>query len=306
MVYFMITLKQIIELFFIIFLGYIAFKKNIVTEESKKSFSGILINIVVPAVIINSFQSQQDLSKLKSLLFAFFLAVFVHIFLIILSSLIIRKSSGPNYKLERVACIYSNAGFMGIPLLSALFGENGAFYASLYVVVFNVFLWTQGVWSLTGFAEKGDGFKGIIKKLTTPTIISVIFSFILYILQIRLPEMILEPIRYVADMNTPFAMLVTGITIASAGVHGIFNKRIGYIVFLKQFILPAALVFVFRLLGFVDETSVCILVTAICPSAAMIPMMALQYDQDEKAASGIFVFSTLISLISVPLFMLFI
>lgn len=298
---FLITFKQVVGLFLIIFVGVICCKAGIVTDRSKKELSGLLVNIVIPAVIINSFQRQMDLSKAEVLFESFFYCVFVHICLIFLAVVFLPKRLGPNYGIERVSVTYTNAGFMGLPLLSALFGEAGTLYASVYVSVFHLFMWTAGTFTLS----KEKSFKAAFRQLCSPTIIAVLIALILLFLDVTLPEVLLTPISYVAEMNTPLAMIVTGMSLASIDFFELLRaKKLYYVTALRLLILPLILVVLFRLLHFTGMAADCVLVSAACPTAAIAPMVAVQYGHDEKMASGIFALTTLLSLFSIPLFML--
>ena len=301
--FFLITFGQIFELFLLILLGALLWKLGLIFGEAKKSLSGILINLVIPAVILNSFQAESDTSKLEVLLEAFLLSVAAHLLLIFLSSVFIPKKNNPQAAMERLCAAYTNAGFMGIPLLTALFDVQGAFYASIYVTVFHLFLWTHGVYSLSRGGEE----KGRLKKLLSPTVMTVGVSLVLYLLGIRLPRLIMEPVQWLAGMNTPLAMLVTGASLASCGLGALFeNRRIFYVTALRNLILPAILVLLFKVFGLLSTASVCVLIAACCPTAAVIPMIALQYGQDEQRASGIFAMTTVLSLFTIPLFMFFV
>lgn len=301
MTFFFITFQQIFSLFLIILLGYLSVRFGLIQANVKKTLSGILLNLVIPAVIINSFQAEHDLSKAGTLAESMLLAVFVHALLIGLSALLIGKKH-PDYRIERLCCIYSNAGFIGIPLLGALFGEVGSFYASIYLTVLNVFLWTQGAFSLTAGAD----FKESLRKLFSPTLVAVAAALCLYIFRIQLPTLLILPIRYLADMNAPFAMIVTGVSIATCNPRDLLHPRVFYVSALRQIVLPLILLLLFRAFGLTNTTAVCTLIAASCPTAAAIPMLALQYDQNEQTASGTFALTTLLSLVTIPFFMLFI
>ncbi|MDO4264945.1 MAG: AEC family transporter [Eubacteriales bacterium] len=299
---FLITFKQVVGLFLIIFVGLVCCKAGVLTDKSKKELSGLLVNIVIPAVIINSFQRQMDLSKAEVLFESFFYCIIVHICLIILAALFLPKRLGPNYSIERISVIYTNAGFMGLPLLSALFGEEGTLYAAVYVSVFHLFMWTAGTFSLT----KDKSLKSAVRQLCSPTIIAVLIALLFLFLNVKLPEVLLTPLGYVADMNTPLAMIVTGVSLASIDLCELFGTRkLYYVTALRLLILPLILVGLFRLLQFSGMASDCALVSAACPTAAIAPMVAVQYGHDEKTASGIFALTTLLSLFTIPLFMLF-
>lgn len=297
---FAITFQQIAELFLLILLGYLCCKAGIVTEGAKKTLSAILLHVVIPAVILNAFLSEDVRNAAPALVTGLVLAVSAHVFMLLLAAVLLPKRR-PHYRIERICAAYTNAGFMGLPLLSALFGETGAFYASIYLAVFHLFMWTQGVFSLK---EKRD-LRAALKQLCSPTLIAVAAAIILYFLRIRLPELLMEPIGYISDMNTPFAMLVTGVSLASYKLSELFgNRKIYYVAALRLLVFPILLWFFFRALWLSGEAVQCTALLAACPTAAVVPMVALSYEQDEKTASGAFALTTLLCLFTIPVVVL--
>ena len=303
MSYFFITFQQVVELFLIILVGAAAYKTGVVRSEVKKDLSSILINLVIPAVILYSFQTQMELSRLSVLGEAFFLCALVHVLLIAGSWLLLPARHSADYAIERICTIFTNAGFMGLPLLGALFGEEGTFFASVYVAVFHLFLWTYGAFSLS----KENSIRQSLKQLCSPTIAAVALALILFFADIKLPEVLLTPTGYLADLNTPLAMLATGVSLASYRLSDFFRSgRVYYIAALRLCILPALLLACFRFLGYMDTAGVCVLVAAACPTGALAPMVALRYGHNEQISSGVFAVSTLLSLFSIPIFVLFV
>lgn len=301
--YFLITFQQVAELFLIILVGALAYKTGVVRGEVKKDLSNILINLVIPAIILYSFQTQMELSKLSVLGEAFFLCALAHILLILGSRLFLPARSSADYAIERICTVFTNAGFMGLPLLGALFGAEGTFFASVYVAVFHLFLWTYGAFSLS----KENSVRQSLKQLCSPTIAAVVLSLILFFADIKLPEVLLAPTGYLADLNTPLAMLATGVSLASCRLSDFFRSgRIYYMTALRLCVLPALLLVCFRLLGYTDTAGICVLVAAACPTGALAPMVALRYGHNEQISSGVFAVSTLLSLFSIPVFMLFV
>lgn len=302
MEYFFITFQQVIELFLLILLGAAAYKTGVVRGEAKKDLSSLLINLVIPAVILNSFQTQMDLEKLPVLGEAFFLCALAHILLILGSRLMIPAGRSADFAIERICTVYTNAGFMGLPLLGALSGEQGTFYASVYVAVFHLFLWTHGAFTLS----RETDLRRTLRQLCSPTILAVAAALFLFFTNIKLPQLLVVPVGYLADLNTPLAMLATGISLASYQLSVFLkNGRIYYLAALRLLLLPILMLLLFRLFGFRGTAEKCVLVAAACPTAALAPMVALRYGHDEQIASGVFAVTTLLSLFSIPIFMLF-
>ena len=140
----MIVLNQIIIMALLITAGVICYKCGIIGKEATQSLSSLVLMVVNPIVILVSYQQPFEKRMLKGLLWSLLLALISTVISIVISKVFIRKKSG-RLAVERFSCIYSNCAFMGIPLVSALYGSEGVFYLTAFVTVFNLFVWTHGV-----------------------------------------------------------------------------------------------------------------------------------------------------------------
>lgn len=136
-----ITAKQVAVLLLLIFAGFACVKTGAVKIEAKKAFSDLLLYLIVPAMVINSYLTEFDPKVLQNLLQSFALStVLLLLGLVITFLLTLRIDKEKNTPILRFACIFSNAAYMGFPLIQALFGAEGLLYASAYVTVFNILL----------------------------------------------------------------------------------------------------------------------------------------------------------------------
>ena len=136
-----ITAKQVAVLFLLIFAGFACVKTGTVKIEAKKAFSDLPLYLIVPAMVINSYLTEFDPKVLQNLLQSFALStVLLLLGLVITFLLTLRIGKEKNTPILRFACIFSNAAYMGFPLVQALFGAEGLLYASVYVTVFNILL----------------------------------------------------------------------------------------------------------------------------------------------------------------------
>ena len=145
MEYSILVLKQSVIMFLIACIGIICYKTKIITKDAQKFFSTFVLKVVIPCFAFISFQVELSAELISGMLAALLLSVVSHILLILLSMIVIRKKEGTEYAIERFSLIYTNCGFMGIPLISGVFGQEGALYATIYLTVFNILVWTHGV-----------------------------------------------------------------------------------------------------------------------------------------------------------------
>ena len=294
---FAIISNQILKMFLLMMVGYISYRTKLIDTQGNKALSNLLLIIINPCVIISSFQIEYTDALLHGLLFSFLLALLTHIVGIVVSHFLFPSKNNPDYNVEQFSCIYSNCGFMGIPLINGILGSEGVLYVTAYVVTFNILCWTQGLVLMTG----NTSWKQIKKGLTSPVMFGILLGLVLFLTRIRIPSVLLDTIDYVAAMNTPVGMMVAGIALAETNLwEAVKNKRIYLITAVKLLVIPAIMTAILAFLP-VNSTVLCtMLVAAACPTATTCTIFALRYDANYSYASEIFAISTLISLITIP------
>ncbi len=283
---------QVIIMFILITLGFVITKLKLFNEEGKAQLSEILVSVVTPCVLINAFQVEFQANLAKELLLVFLSAIIIHIIAILLGQIIYKSSP-----IDNASIIYSNCAFMAIPLLQAVLGNNGVFFGAAYIAVFNAFVWTHGVYVYT----KGRGL-ALKKILLNPGIIGVAIGLGLFFLRIRLPHILLQPIQYMAGLNTPVAMILLGAFLANVKFGNIFKNPHLYIVsFLRLLILPLICMFVLKPIPISETAYMAVLIPSACPVATMIAIFAQRYNQDRGYASQMVAINTVISIFTLPL-----
>ena len=294
---FVIISNQILKMFLLMMVGYISYRTKLIDTQGNKALSNLLLIIINPCVIISSFQIEYTDALLHGLLFSFLLALLTHIVGIVVSHFLFPSKNNPDYNVEQFSCIYSNCGFMGIPLINGILGSEGVLYVTAYVVTFNIICWTQGLVLMTG----NTSWKQIKKGLTSPVMFGILLGLVLFLTRIRIPSVLLDTIDYVAAMNTPVGMMVAGIALAETNLwEAVKNKRIYLITAVKLLVIPAIMTVILAFLPLSSTVLCTMLVAAACPTATTCTIFALRYDANYKYASEIFAISTLISLITIP------
>jgi len=291
-------IQQVCIMYLLIIVGIVAFRGNLFNRETASQVSNILVKIVAPAVIIQAFQIKFDSSLAKGLLVAAALGVITHLVGIILSLVFVRKNAGSRrYLSDRLAIIFSNCGFIGIPMVFAIFGNIGVFYCSMYMAVYNIFLWTYGVSSFSSQFSP----KNLLKVILSPQIIGTVVGILFFLFSIRLPPMLLSANKYIADLNTPLAMIVVGSYIAQTDIfEAIRDIRLYVISLLRILIVPSLLLVVLFFWRVDRNISGAIFISAACPVGAMTMILADQFDADPVHASRLITVSTLLSVVSLP------
>ena len=281
-----ITAQQVAELFILIGLGALGAKTGLLRPEGKQTLSNLLVNLVVPAMIINSYRMEFSAEILHNLMAAFALSTLSILLGLIITLLFTARSRDSRTPIFRFACVFSNAGYMGLPLISALFGSEGLLYASAFFTMFNLLLWTVGYSMVSG---SSDPKKVAQSLLHCPAIYAIVVGLVLYLLQIPLPDLIVQPMELLGDMNTPLSMLITGMLIASGDLH--------------RTLIPVLTIAAFAALGLFRYgmvTQVIVLLEC-CPAASITSVFAVQFHHDEQFAAGSVVLTTLLSILFLPL-----
>ena len=263
----LITVKQVVVLFILIFAGFVCVKTKAVKMEGKKAFSDLLLYLIVPAMVINSYMMEFNIDILHNLLKAFELSILLLLIGLFITLALTAKHKSPDLPIMRFACIFSNAAYMGFPLIQALFGSEGLLYASAFVTVYNILLWTAGY----GIVSKKVRAKEVLRTIfTNPVLISAVAGLLIYLCQIPVPDIIKQPVSLVGNMNTPLSMFITGMIIAGSDVKGlVYNKNIWYIILVRQLVIPAVCFGVFSLFHVTGMAAQVVLLLEACPSAAI-------------------------------------
>lgn len=290
--------QQVFIMLCLILVGAALFKAKILTEKGTKDMSGILLTIVTPCVLIQAYQIDADMSAIKSIGKAFLFSIVLHICFIVISYLVsfFRKDKNLR-KIEIFTSVYSNCGFMGIPLLSAALGEKGVLFGSAYLAVFNVLAWTHGL-LLYGEDMKLLSIKNLVKN---PGIIGTLLALLLFFLKIKLSGFLSASVGYIADLNTPLAMILLGAYLARCNFISAFKQSSLYAVAaMRLMLLPTIGIFVLKLMHAEPIIAASLALSAACPCATIAALFAEKFDIDTGLPSQIVSVTTILSVATLP------
>lgn len=291
---------QVVILFLVAMVGLICHKTGIYTEKASRLTTNLLFYIVAPAIIIRSFLGMEfSADTLGGLLKALLGGIFYHIVGMIFSRLFFNKGDKSTACIFKYACCYGNVGYMALPLAQAVLGDEGVFYCSVILVPFNILSFTHGVSIMQKNDEKEK--LNIKKLLVNPGVIGVAIGLPLFLLQVELPEIIYAPVSYIADLNTPLAMVMFGTYLAAADWKTILSdKRIFGTALIKIILIPLITVFSLKLMGFAGTLLVACVLSSAAPTASATVMFAAKYDRDTGLASKVTSFVSVLSIITMP------
>lgn len=292
-----LAVSQIFTMFVIILIAILLYKKKLIDNRGNEVLSNLLMYLINPCILFNSYQKEFDSKMLCGLIICFIVGLLSHLLGMALAAIFLRDKNADLIN-EKMAVIYTNCGFLAIPLVNKIYGYDGVFYLTAYISVFNFLIWSHGVIFMSGSCTGKDMAKAVI----SPASIAIILGIIFYLLRIRVPEILISPINYLANMNTPIAMIIAGVCIAQTDIKRTFFKpRIYLVCLLKLIILPLLSIIIFKpFLGDGLLMGVLTIATA-SPTATMCMIFAVQFKKNSSYASELFAVTTLFSLITIPL-----
>lgn len=303
------------KLFSLLIVGYFLNKKKILDSHINTGLSALLLNATNPALILSSLGAtggvaKGDVSKLLIFGLCFYIMLPV-IAWIVVHLLRIHPSKR---SIAQLLIIFSNTGFMAIPILQTLYGDVSVFYSNILNLPFNFLFFSYGVYlinreNIISSAEGGQtGQKLNWRKFINPGIIASAIALILYFCEIRLPKVANETFSFLGNMTPPLSMIILGSVLAEYPLSSIFKDlKINLMLVLKQLLLPVAATVLAHLV-FIDPVITGIItLTFAMPCATMTVMLSKEYKSDTLTASAGVVFTTVLSLITIPIaFVLFV
>ena len=303
-------LQQIIVFFLMMACGFAVVKCGLIDAKSSRTLSVICIYIIMPCVMINAFQIEYSRSIRNGFLLAIAAAVLIHIFLLVFTQII-----GKPLKLsvvEKESIIYSNSGNLVIPLVTVVLGEEWVIYASGFmcvqtIIVQMILMWTHGQSLME--AKAGINWKKILCNIN---LIAIILGIVLFFTQIRLPVIFGNTMSQISATLGPVCMIMLGMTMTEVKWKDIFShSRIYLITILKMVVTPLIVLLLLKYLplaSLVKDGKTILLISlmaVITPSATTIVQLAQLYDREPVYASTINVMTTLVSIVTMPLMVMF-
>ena len=290
-----ILIKQVFIMFVLMAIGFVAYRKQILSNQGTKDIGKLLLNVAIPMIVISNFCVEKSAEKTAELFESALLSFLCMALSVAFAYLAYHKKD----RIAEFSAAFSNAGFIGIPLVQAIFGSGAVFYISMMIVLINMLQWTYGVYTITDDKSVMD-FKKIMKN---PLILSVGIGIVIYFLNIRLPKIAMDIISSISAINTPLAMIVSGVYLAQSDLLNAMRKKDAWLLSLARLIvIPLIVMLVFRFLPFGSTAmKLSILLAGACPVGSNVAVFAQQYDKDYRKGVEYVCVSTLLSILALPL-----
>lgn len=294
----MILLKQMLLFFFVMMLGYGMARKGILEDKVSKSISWLVVNVANPALILSGSLAQTSIGIVQ-ILSAMALAFLVFFVLIVIAEVVLPHLGYTKEELGiyKVMLVFSNMGFMGFPIVAAIYGNGALLYASAFLIPFNLLIYTYGVICI-GSGNLKDNWI----KVANIGVLACILSFFINIFQWSVWDMGQNAITMLSNLTAPLSMLVIGASFQHIKVWELVaDKKILFFCFLRLLLLPFIGIWIIK--GFIEDPILCgvCLVALAAPAGSMSVMLANQYEGDTDTATKGVALTTVLSVITMPL-----
>ena len=293
-----VIIGQMVVLFVLMGLGFLLYRVNILDLNTNSKLTSLVLSVTTPCMVLNSVLCTEKYSDSKTIFTILGIAVITYVITPFIGLFINKLLHVPSNQtgLYVFMTVFSNIGFIGYPIMKAIFGNDSVFHTSLFGMVFNIMLFTLGVY-LIGIGQQGNN-KLNFKNLITPGVICSFLALILYLLHIRAPKIITG---MVGDMTTPLAMIIIGVTLGAMNIKDVFNELRVYIyTIIKQLIFP---VIAYPAIAFLIKDSYLRGLTLIMlsmPVGSSAVLFTNKYGGDSGLAAKTIFMTTLISVFTIP------
>lgn len=289
-----------IQLFLLVAIGYFLSKKGMLSKTTRKQMTDLVIYVVLPCNIIQSFQIEMTHELLLATAQVLILGFAAQGFYAILNLFLYRRFDQGRQINLKYGTICSNAGFMGMPLALSIFGSTGLMYASVALLPIRLFMWSAGLSLYTSTTKKQ-----VVKSVVThPCIIAVFVGFALMLSGLQLPVFLDNTIDCLGRCCTALSMIVIGAILSDVDPRTVFEPAALYYAVLRLLAIPAVLYGVLWLLKVDSLVTGIIVVLAAMPAGSTTAMLAQKYEQAPEFASKMVFTSTLFSLLTLPMWAL--
>lgn len=298
---FMPLLNQILVLFMILLVGLIIYRLKVIDETFINGLSRLVIDVTLPALIITSmsFDFSREILWESGQLFVISLGLYLGSWL--LSIILLYKFEiGPKANdIFQFMLVFPNVGFMGYPVINAIYGDIGVFYASIFNFTYGLLVWTLGVWIFR--RREGDSFSFKWSSILTPGFIAVIVGFIFFLFSVELPGPINQTLELLGGTTTPLSMLLVGALMARTAISDIWRQyRLHLIGMVRLIVIPLIALIVVKPLGLSDIMLGVVVLLAGMPAAANTAIFAERYGGDAEIGAKIVFITTFFSIITIP------
>lgn len=296
-----VIIGQMIVLFSLMGLGFLLYRLHIFDLDTNNKLTTFVLSITTPCMVLDSVLRTEKYSDAHTIFTIIGIALITYIIMPFIGLLLskILRTPYDETGLYIFMTVFSNIGFIGYPIMRAIFGNDSVFHTSLFGMVFNIMVFTLGVY-LIGIGRQGSN-KLNFKNLLTPGVICSLLALVLYLGHVRAPSIITNFTGMIGDMTTPLAMIIIGVTLGAMNLKKVFNEKRVYIyTLLKQLVLPIIL---YPIIAYFIKDAYLrglTLIMIAMPVGSSAVLFTNKYGGDSELAAKTIFMTTLISVFTIP------
>lgn len=293
----------VLTMLFYMSLGFGICKSKVGTPAHAKTLSAILLYILGPAMIINSFMRTEFSLETLTNIGIFFVTTLAtqSAFFAILYLILHKKYSDAKYRIMTIASVLGNVGYFGLPLVNSIFPNDPivSCYSSVHVMSMNLLVFTAGTYLITN-DKKYMSVKGAIFN---PTTIGIVIALPIFILQLEFPGMVCDAIELLAKMVSPVCMMILGMRLSTVSLKALFSQRFVYLTCLMKLVVYPTFAFlcVHFIPFFSDTFKVSVFALAAAPSGAIIESLSELHECNQELAANVVLLTTITCILTLPL-----
>lgn len=292
---FLTVLKQVVALFVMMGVGFVASRMGKIDKTGTTQMTFLLLYVITPCVILNSMLVEKTDEILSALFTTGIWSLLILTALAFLSAPLFRRRPAPQRAVLRLGSIHGNVGFMGLPLIQMILGNQAVIYLAANLAAQNLLVWTHGVSLMSGKMSPKNA-------ILNPAVPSFLVGLALLLTGLRPPEIVGTIIDFFAGMNTPLAMLIIGVQMSNAKIGQLFSRpELFSVSALKLLVVPILAMVVLHLFDIPYLVYCTIVIALATPAAGYISIFAQNFGGAEEDAAQLVVLTTLLSILTLPL-----
>jgi predicted permease len=305
----MVGFDQVLALFLLILFGFIIKKAKFISDVFQKELSGFVINVALPAFIISSVSVSVSNEMLKNTGVLLIIGVILFALSILLSEVLTRVMSadGQAKDIFQFVLTFPNVAYMGYPVVAVAYGEVGVFYAAVVNLIFNILIWSLGVYFMKRNCDSCEiqsehmTLGKRVLSIMNPALYALFIGFALAVFKIQIPTILLDTIKMVGGTTSPLTMMFIGFILTDVHIKELVGDyRLYVISFFRLIGFP--LIFYFLISPFIEGELLGVLILLMgMPAAVNTAVLAARYENDYRLASKIVFISTLGSIVTIPI-----
>ena len=284
-------------MFIYVIVGVIMARTGILKHEGRSSFINLLLDITLPCMILNSFNVETGTDELIAAGEIMLLSVVCVFISWVTGKIFWRNQPVARKAVLEFSTLFSNAANAGMPIVASVFGTEGVFFASFYLLPVRILIWTVG---LSLFVDERDFKKRMLILLKTPSLVVVFVGIALMFAPFKLPAVLSTAVRNIGNMTGPVSMMIIGAALGESNIREALDIDVFKLTFVRLVVQPLIFLFLFRTLGVKTLLWQVVVTLTAMPAAANTEIIAEMYGKDYTFAARCVVVSTVVSLFSVP------